>query len=234
MNIVYTCQDNYAKYALVSLYTLLMSNSNESFVIHFIDSGLTNESRKKLATLCDERGSKIVFYNVVGLLSKYSGNLQSFRNNFATYAKLFIEDLLPKETNDCLYIDVDTIIRNPISELFENKNDYTLYMGYDLVYPEHKRKIGLTDVDKYFNAGVIYINLERWRVKGYSDKILASLMAGNKYSFGDQDIFNTVFRNDIGCIGINYNMLSQFFFYTSYKLCERIFSIDESNFYSKN
>lgn len=235
MNIVYTCQDNYANIAGVSIYSLLKSNSDNEIHIYFLDSGLTEESKKRMRKMCfNHKNAQIDFFDVSNLLKKYSEKLTAFQNNYATYAKLFMELLLPKNLEECLYIDADTLILNSINSIFNEKNDCTLYMGYDVVYPKHKTSLSLNPQDKYFNAGVIFVNLNRWRENNYSDKIISLLSKETSYIYGDQDIFNTLFRNDIGVIGFENNVITQFFFYKKLFLIRCLFNLNDSNFYAEN
>lgn len=234
MNIVYTCQDNYAQIVGVSIYSLLKNNKNEQIHIYFLDSGLSDDSKKELRKLCFSNGNaEIDFFSVSALLEQYSEKLTAFQNNFATYAKLFMELLLPKNIDECLYIDADTLVLENLKSVFENKNDFTLYMGYDVVFPKHKELIGLDSVSPYFNAGVIFVNLRRWRKKEYTEKILNHLCEGHSYVYGDQDIFNVLFKDDIGKIGFENNVITQFCYYKSAKICRFVYGVLKKSFYTK-
>lgn len=235
MNIVYTCQENYVHFAGVSIASLLENNSNAKITIYFLDSGLSELSKERLRTLCTtHKKSEILFFDVTTFIKTYSSKMKAFQDNYATYAKLFIELLLPKDIDECLYIDADTLVLGSLDDCFKNRNDFTLYMAFDLVYTKHKISIGLPKESKYFNAGVIYINLKKWRLMNYSKTILNHLVLANKYLYGDQDIFNFLFTNDIGVLESKYNMITQYFFYKNYYAKKICFNISKKIFYSKN
>lgn len=234
MDIAYTCQENYAQIAGVSIFSLLKNNPNEKITIHFLDSGLSEGSKEEYRKMCKKHGSSyIYFYDVSNLINEYSDRLTAFKNNFATYAKLFIEILIPKSVKNCLYIDADTLVRGNIKKIFEINYNSTLAMNNDLVYPEFKTNIGFSANDLYFNAGVIFIDFERWRNNNYTDKIISFILNGKKFEFGDQDIFNNVFKNDISQIGMEYNYITQFYFYKTYGMCRNFFKVTEDSFITK-
>ncbi len=234
MDVIYTCQENYAQIAGISIFSLLKNNPKDDITIHFLDSGLSEKSKEKYREMCVNHGSSsIYFYDVSQLLNEYSDKLTAFKNNFATYAKLFIETLIPNTVKCCLYIDADTLIRGSIKNIFEANYSTTLAMNVDLVYPEFKKSIGFSEKDLYFNAGVIFFNLEKWRNNDYTKKIISFISSGKKFEFGDQDIFNYVLKNDISRIGIEYNYISQFYFYKTYKMCMKFFNVSEINFVSE-
>lgn len=234
MDIVYTCQENYAQIAGISIYSLLKNNEKNHITIHFLDSGLTESSKSIYKSMCAKHNNaEIIFYNVLDLIEKYSEKLTAFQNNFATYAKLFMEMLLPKDLNSCLYIDSDTLVLGDLEKIGQLQIDSTLAMNYDLVFQEMKKSINFSNDEPYYNAGVIYVNLEKWRKNEYTEKIIDFIKSGKKIDFGDQDIFNYVFKNDIELLGLDYNYISQFFVYHSWWLCKSIFKINEKNFYNK-
>ncbi|WP_297646842.1 glycosyltransferase [uncultured Treponema sp.] len=235
MNIVYTCQENYANIAGISIFSLLKTNLNEYIHIYFLDSGLSENSKNRMRNLCKSHGkSYIDFFDVSLLLKKYSDKLTAFQNNYATYAKLFTEMLLPKNINDCLYIDADTIILSSLSEIFNNKDKFTLSMGYDVVHKNHKKNISMKVSEPYFNAGVIFMNLKKWRENNYSEKILKFISEKNSFIYGDQDIFNLVFRNDIGKLDFKNNVITQFFFFKKLWLIRLLYKLNDNNFYNKS
>lgn len=234
MNIVYTCQENYAYIANISIYSLLKNNKNEHIQIYFLDSGLSIKSRNELQQLCSTHGNaEIYFFPVSDILEQYSTKLTAFQNNYATYAKLFMEILLPKEINECLYIDADTLVLKNLKSIFENKSEFTLYMGYDVVFPKHKKEIGFDVASPYYNAGVIFVNLKQWREKKYTEKILTHLMEGHSYIYGDQDIFNIMFKYDIGKLGFENNVITQFFYSKTATICKIVYGVSNLNFYKE-
>ena len=106
-------------------------------------------------------------------------------------------------------------------------------MGYDVIFPKYKETLGFDAASPYFNAGVIFVNLKRWRKKEYTEKILKHLCEGHSYVFGDQDIFNVLFKDEIGKIGFENNVITQFCYYKSSTICRFVYGLNEKSFYKK-
>jgi Lipopolysaccharide biosynthesis proteins, LPS:glycosyltransferases len=108
---------------------------------------------------------------------------QNWFGSIITYARLFLDIVLP-DVNRILYIDSDTFDNKPLGPLwsFDLQGKTLAAAPQDGgVYP--------------FNAGVLLIDLERWRSKGYR-KIIDSLLLGEKTQFADNDILCKAFAND--------------------------------------
>lgn len=233
MDFVYASDETFVKVAGISLVSLLKNNSN--CIIHFFNAGISENSQQNLKRLVSEYGSnsEIHFYDVNGLLSPLTKNMPALEGSFATYARLFIEVLLPKNIEKCLYIDCDTLISKNLEEIFKQKDDYTLYMSYDLVTNKHKKEIGLTENDEYFNAGLCFINLKRFREKDYTKVIVEHLKTNPSYKFHDQDILNILFNKDIGLLNLKYNAMSQNLFFNSAANCKKVYKMYNCKYYSK-
>lgn len=237
MNIVYTCQENYSQIAGISIFSLLKNNPKSDIHIFFLDSNLSLKSKNMYFEMCKKHGNAVIeFLNVNDLLQVYTERLTSYQNNYATYCKLFLESLLPTDVKECLYIDADTIIIKNILQIFEEQrnNGKTLAMHPDTILPSYKKKMNFSVDEPYFNAGVIYINLDLWRERNYTQRIIEVMQCGKAFPFADQDIINTVFRGDISKLSFGDNVFSQLFLYKDTFDCKRIYCLNDSNFYTNN
>lgn len=96
-----------------------------------------------------------------------------------------------------LYMDGDILIRKG----FENIFTYDIHDQYAAVVEdmnidsrEHPKEIG---VDRYFNSGVMYLNLANLRQDNVTDKLLACKKAETSHMFMDQDCFNICFYQHV-------------------------------------
>ena len=113
-------------------------------------------------------------------------NFPSFEESHmseATYYRLFIGDYLPKEVKNIIYVDpditcinnFDIIIDQTISML--NATDLLLAAKtehMELAESETSVRLELTK-NKYFNAGVTVINVEKWINQKYTIKLLEKM-----------------------------------------------------------
>ena len=70
----------------------------------------------------------------------------------------------------------------------------------------------LHELKKYYNAGVLILNLDSWR-KNSSMRQLMQLMEGNadRFSFFDQDAINVLFRDSTLELPYKYNVQNMFY-----------------------
>ena len=99
-------------------------------------------------------------------------------------------------------IDVDTLTNGSLNDLWNTDiEQYSLAACKDffieIEQADYKAKIGLEN-HYYFNAGVLLINIQRWRKLNVLDMSLTWL---NKYKdvikYQDQDILNGIFKDDV-------------------------------------
>ena len=122
----------------------------------------------------------------------------NFQNpwSYMTMLRCVLGLLLPDET-EVLWLDIDTIIDDDITDLFSlNMNGY-YYAG---VMEPGKSK----DVFRYINAGVLLCNLDFLRPMHKEQEMMAFLNS-YKLRFLDQDIINLLCQGRIRLIDSEYN-----------------------------
>lgn len=112
------------------------------------------------------------------------------------YARLLLPHLLPQSIERVLYLDADTIVRRSLAELFETPLGGRSTAAAPDPYDEDLRK--QTGLPRYFNSGVLLMDLARWRAQDIGRRCL--IFAHEQRSrliFGDQCALNHVLRDDI-------------------------------------
>lgn len=116
---------------------------------------------------------------------------------------------------DCdkvLYLDIDVLVRDSLKPLWDTDlGDNWLGACIDLFVERqnaYKQKIGMADGEYYFNAGVLLINLKKWRqhdifkmacewVEQYKDVM----------QYQDQDILNGLFKGGVCYANSRFNFM---------------------------
>lgn len=127
----------------------------------------------------------------------------------STYLRLFLPQILPKTIKKFLYLDLDVIVNCDLSNVFSiDLGNKSLGAAIDLWAPSSltlKKYIG----KKYFNAGILLFDMEK-----FSRKLIFPFIKNKhilkKILFGDQDIINIVFKNDIYELPLNFNIQRAF------------------------
>ena len=200
INFLYCIDSNYNIQASISIYSLLQNVSEKVniFIIHK-DKNFLNNLSKKILNHKNLNTIKCFKFNQQ---NTYFPNLSNNHISEATYYRLFLSDYLPDDINNLLYLDADVVcINNPIEvikEIFISIDD-----SYEIaVKTEIKRNIDSIKLfntlgmknDSYFNAGVMAINLKKWKINE-TEKISQERIStmAEKLQFWDQDILNSIF-----------------------------------------
>ena len=204
--------EGYAPYASVCIASICENTKN--FVeIYVIDCGVTEESKKKVELLKNTYSN----FSIEWLAFDTETLLKDFKTCFhfskAMYGRIFIP-LLKPEIKKAIYTDVDVIFMSDITELYnEDLHGYALgavwedYMEAKGNNREHLLRLKIDLSHKYFNSGVLLLDLEKWRNNNLSEKVLATEDSlREKLKFPDQDLLNFVFSNNYKLLNERYNV----------------------------
>jgi len=120
----------------------------------------------------------------------------------ATYERLQINQYLPDDTAHVLWLDCDLLVLDDITTLFrrpagghvlEAVRDPFVRTMKSAFGVRHWRELGLDGLTPYFNAGVMLIDMQRWRAAEVAERALHHLRQyGNQVFFRDQEALNAV------------------------------------------
>ena len=207
--------DNYAPFVATTIYSILEHTS--SFVdFYVLDGGITEFFKQKIEKSIERYNKKTLTYLD---MSKY--DLSCFPEvkhySLNTFSRYFIADIKP-DIDKAIYMDVDIIVKGDIKELFDNNiENYPLgavledfyegnYMTLkEKIYPAYKGG------DKYFNNGVLLLNLKKIRETKVKDKAIdLTIKLFDKLNCPDQDVFNILFENNFKILDYRYNFMPDY------------------------
>jgi lipopolysaccharide biosynthesis glycosyltransferase len=217
-NIVLATDNNFVQHCAVTMVSVLMNNTDVHFWL--LTEGLKAENEQILTKLVNDHQGKLTFVKVEPAVLQQLPMPQDINLSHisvATYYRLFISSLLPKELIKVLYIDCDIVVRTDISELYQTVMDgYALAAVYQddplLTKNEVYARLSFPQEYGYFNAGVILINLEYWRENQIEMQFMHYIKkAFNRISMHDQDVLNAVLYQQTLPLASKWNMLTPFF-----------------------
>lgn len=234
MNILYSSDDNYAQHMGVSIYSLLNCNRDFHRVrIYVVDNNISENNINNLYKIVNGfPNAQIIFLP----FETYKGKLQlnmSWTISLSAYARLFVSSLLPKDVERILYLDCDTIICGALNMLWEMDIDnYLIAAVQDAVPSDTKKAVELLEDVKYFNSGVLLINLELWRKWNMEEKCLSYIERhkGN-VKHHDQGVLNGLCANYVKLLPLKYNLMTIHYMFNRKQIL-RYFK-EKSNFYSE-
>ena len=151
MEVVYVSDENYLRFVDISAKSLLKVNP---------DAHITVVSPVKLVTKFDNV--------VIPLEGVYRQRCANDRITQTTYLKLFLTKL---PYDKIIFIDPDTIIQQPLDELW---NTEVQYLGLCESHDMGKEQAKDLGIERYANTGMMVMNLKALRRLGFTKKCLSA------------------------------------------------------------
>ncbi len=205
--IFFSTDDNYVPCLVVAIRSLIDTSSKENmYILHILNTGL-NEESKQVLTSMETDNVKIKYVDVSAKIDDIYHKLKAQLRDYyspAIYYRLFIPSLFP-QYKKALYLDCDITIIRDIADL------YNVNLGNNLIGGCIDEVVANSEIfsnymangvgviqQKYFNSGIIVMNLEGFRKENLEDKFLYLL---NNYPFSavcpDQDYLNILCKDKV-------------------------------------
>ena len=186
--------------------------------VHVVDMGLRKADRERLARICAGNGAALAWHDPSSCgLDQLP---QTSRMTMATYARLALSRLLPAEMKKVIWLDCDVLVTGDLERLWMTElADRHLLAVQDPCVPfvssrygiRRWRELGLAERAKYFNAGVMLIDLDRWRQDEIGEQASDYVRErGADVMFWDQEGLNAVLCGRWGELDVRWNYCSGF------------------------
>ncbi len=218
LNLVFCADDNFVVPTLTCVESVLKSNENCFFNIFIVTTGISKKNRELVENFSCKKADKTKIEIITAeenLLEKCPVK-KGDHVSLATYLRILLQSLLPRNIKKVLYIDGDILCVSSLLEFYnadisekscsavrdERNNDEEIFNR--LEYP---KECG------YFNSGVMLINLEYWRNNEIQDKTLNYIFNNReKCLWHDQDALNAVLAESVLFADFRYNLTQGFLF----------------------
>lgn len=233
MNIIFSSDDNYARHLGVAIYSLLSYNTRIQHIrIFVIDNNISSDNVSKLRLLISSFGNVELVFIPFKKWEKCLHLNMSWPISLSSYARLFVGEMLPQNIGRVLYMDCDMLVRGDISVLWETDlGDNIIGAVQDQVRASHKISIGLSSSDSYFNAGLLLIDLNRWRKNNLGEKCMRFIENHRgRVTHHDQGVLNGLLSNQWFRLPLKYNVMT-IHYMVSQKKINNLFN-DKAVFYS--
>ena len=116
---------------------------------------------------------------------------------YMSWVRVILPELLP-DIDRVLYLDADTLVVTSLAEVWSTE----LHGAFAAAVPnvtepaqyDHVRSLGIESPASYFNAGVLLLDLERWRAEDITTALYDFVGSREYLPWYDQDALNVVFR----------------------------------------
>lgn len=196
IDVVFSADYGYIPHLATAVTSLLETNKERVADIWVItDAGTTLRFQQLVEDVRHRYGLALRILPIGA--SSFAGLYVSGHVSWAAYSRFLIGDLLPERVSWALYLDSDLLVVSSISTILEAtarqpNSPSPIVFAVPRDSGEHLEQLGFGG-SRYFNSGVLLIDLKLWREEGLGHKLFEK----GKEVFGrihlwDQDVLNLV------------------------------------------
>lgn len=207
IHIALTFDDNFWAPAFATMRSVcLFTHRRDELVFHLLHRTLTRDHKTDLERIRDEFPVELRWYDLdqSAMFRDIASRMpENRRLSNIVYARLLIDRLVGPDVERILYLDCDMLVRDDIGLLFNvdlgghsiaavrDTSGAFITGQRDLL----KNRDIFDPADPYFNAGLVLIDIGRWReadiVRHMEEAYASGVMQRIYY---DQDLLNLIFR----------------------------------------
>lgn len=205
IRIIFGVDGSYSQHLAVALVSLLENNRANRFEILVVTLNMAEADRLKLAVLADSFANVTLTFQPFDI-SRYSHFRTDNHISHASYLRIFIPEILPESVEKVLYLDCDLLVRHDIAPLWDTElGDKVLGAVQNPFFVRHD-DLAMPPRADYFNAGVLLMNLKRWRALDGTARIIRFIEAHHDHLWAhDQDALNAVFCGEFHALAPGWN-----------------------------
>lgn len=212
LDISYGVDKNFLFGAGVSIASVLINNDKLNFVFHVFTDYIDDEYLRSFEQTAKQFKTSIIVYHIdpAYFLDLPTSEFWSY----ATYFRVLSFEYLSKDIKTLLYLDADVICKGSLDYIknISFKDEFAAVIpDNDNMQAGSVTRLNCPEMQgKYFNAGVIYVNLKKWHESKLTSYLLELLRGKTEYGslkYLDQDALNIAFALNNIYISQNYDRI---------------------------
>ncbi len=213
INLLYCIDENYNEQLLTSLNSIL-DNLNTKINLYIIHENPKSFEGKKEIIFNNPKINEIHVTKFDDLNYSFP-KIEDSHVSKATYFRMYISQHIDSKVDRILYVDPDVVcinsFQNNYSNIFEQMDQKFTIGVYTASTLEDHNKLMFKELnikEKYFNAGVMFINLKKWREDKITDALIDTMdNIKESIQYWDQDVLNSYFDGDYFEIQEKFNFI---------------------------
>lgn len=211
--VVLATNKNYCLPCVVTINSIIQNaDKTKKYAVFVLHSELDNTDIEHLESMCTDN----VFVHCISVdINRLVGN--NFDYTTAHYSKEMYYRILIADMfgiyNKVIYIDCDLVLNTDIANLYQTDlcDNVIAAVINPVIYSTDyiKNTLGV-DPEKYFNSGVLIINIKKFKELKIKERCLNLLQEIKSLRFPDQDVLNIACQGSVLYLDIRWNY--QWFF----------------------
>lgn len=199
INIVLVCDDYYAILLAAFLKSVEVNHKTEQIIdAYIVDDKISKKNKTKVIESLTLSKLNLIWLEMSEIIPE-GVSLPLVGNSYPinTYVRILIPYFVPEHVKKIIFFDVDMIMLKDITDLWSvDIGDKIIGAVSDTIGPIMKTigngidnyiELGLDPNEKYFNAGLQIINIEKWQDANITQKTFDVINNNRKYAgLGDQ------------------------------------------------
>lgn len=217
--VVYSTNDNYAEYVIISAYSVLDNvepSQNNKYEINIIYSDLSIEKQEKIISVLSQFDyATVKFFDISNVIEHCSINMLGLYSSHVSkevWYRIFIPKIF-SNYEKIFFIEVDTIVLNDISDFYkaDYKNEFMVTAALNKpaleVYENIINSGYEANENKIFNPGVMVFNIQKCLNHNFTQKCV-DILTNNNFVYADEETLNIVVNGDVLIVDSSWNELA--------------------------
>src|SRR4051794_28095090 len=196
IHVALATDSTYLPWCAVAILSSQRATPQHAIHAHVLEEGdLLPTVRDALAEVVQRGGGEVSYHTVAPERLAALPSKGTALGGWTSWLRIFLPELLP-DVDRIVYLDADTLTVDAIDELWTLPLDAPLAAVANVVEPakhQHVRDLGIEDPARYFNAGVLVMDLAAMREERTFDAVMSVVEAHRELAWFDQDALNVVF-----------------------------------------
>jgi lipopolysaccharide biosynthesis glycosyltransferase len=225
--VVLAADNNYAMPLAVTIRSVIENLKGKCNIIFYvIDGGITDINKQKILKSLSPEKCEVRFIQISDALIEEIAeahkpmdsegiNTKAEYVSIASFYRLLIPELIPEHFKKVIYLDCDLAIEGNLEELWQaDLGDNYVLAVRDTWIPSissptgklNYQELGIDSDAPYFNAGVLVIDLEKWRADRFSTKAIEYFSKNLEHiGWYDQGLLNALLIGQWGQLDPRWN-----------------------------
>ena len=202
MNIVISVNDAYVNHAKVMLFSLCR-HTQEDVCVYLLNRNLSRKQCAKFSLFLEKKCHASLY---VLDMDEMFDDMPTVSSQFSVemYYRLIAQFVLPNDLSRALWMDADIVVLRDLSIFYNQCFEDSYYVVCEdglngkFNVDEIKLKLGLNLEQKYFNSGVLLMNLDELRKDTSIDAIFTYCQKyKDRIKYPDQDLLNVMYAHNV-------------------------------------